>query len=129
MRKVRLIYGSDEYKRVVLDDVRKVAMLIVHIPYVLVAGVSSLVAFSARMVYSFCKEHTKVAVIIGYVLCVLTIIGQFFYYGLKLRESSDRQSELIKENYQLEQTDRYDIGYHDAMEKNSAMEREAMQND
>lgn len=129
MRKVRLIYGSDEYKRVVLDDVRKVAMLIVHIPYILVAGASSLVAFSARKVYSFYKEHTKVAVIIGYVLCVLTIIGQFFYYGLKLRESSDRQSELIKENYQLEQTDRYDIGYHDAMAKNSAMEREAMLND
>lgn len=129
MRKVRLIYGSDEYKRVVLDDVRKVAMLIVHIPYILVAGASSLVAFSARKVYFFYKEHTKVAVIIGYVLCVLTIIGQFFYYGLKLRESSDRQSELIKENYQLEQTDRYDIGYHDAMAKNSAMEREAMLND
>ena len=46
---------------------------------------------------------------------------EFVYFKIQLAKSSYQTSELIKRNYELEQTDRYDIGFHDAMAKNREM--------
>ena len=65
--------------------------------------------------------NTKVAVIIGFVLCFIVMFVEFVYFKIQLAKSSYQTSELIKRNYELEQTDRYDIGFHDAMAKNKEM--------
>ena len=46
---------------------------------------------------------------------------EFIYFKIQLAKCSYQTSELIKRNYELEQTDRYDIGFHDAMAKNKEM--------
>lgn len=68
-----------------------------------------------------CKENTKAAVIIGFVLCFMVMFVEFVYFKIQLAKSSYQTSELIKRNYELEQTDRYDIGFHDAMAKSKEM--------
>jgi hypothetical protein len=51
----------------------------------------------------------------------MAMFVEFVYFKIQLAKSSYQTSELIKRNYELEQTDRYDLGFHDAMAKNREM--------
>jgi hypothetical protein len=51
----------------------------------------------------------------------MAMFVEFVYFKIQLAKSSYQTSELIKRNYELEQTDRYDIGFHDAMAKSKEM--------
>ena len=107
-------------------DFSKVTILMLakglfRVPCTVFLGLSSLSCWIAKKIVRFCKEHTKAAVIIGFVLCFAVMFVEFVYFKIQLQKSSYKTSELIKKNYELEQTDRYDIGYHDAMVKNKEM--------
>ena len=95
--------------------------VLLRIPYLVLVGIVSTTCWLVECVVKFCKENTKVAVIIGFVLCFMAMFVEFVYFKIQLAKSSYQTSELIKRNYELEQTDRYDIGFHDAMAKNKEM--------
>jgi hypothetical protein len=95
--------------------------VLIRIPYLVLVGIVSTTCWLAKCIVKFCKENTKVAVIIGFILCFMLMFVEFIYFKLQLAKSSYQTSELIKRNYELEQTDRYDIGFHDAMAKNREM--------
>lgn len=94
---------------------------VLRIPCVMFLSMSSLTCWVANRIARFCKEYTKAATIIGFVLCFMLMFVEFVYFKIQLQKNSYKISELIKKNYELEQTDRYDIGYHDAMAKNKEM--------
>ena len=95
--------------------------VLLRIPYLVLAGIVSTICWIYKSIVRFCKENTKASVIIGFVLCFIVMFVEFVYFKIQLAKSSYQTSELIKRNYELEQTDRYDIGYHDAMAKNKEM--------
>ena len=95
--------------------------VLLRIPYIVLVGIVSTTCWLAKYIVRFCKENTKAAVIIGFVLCFIVMFVEFVYFKIQLAKSSYQTSELIKRNYELEQTDRYDIGFHDAMAKNKEM--------
>lgn len=107
------------------DFLKATALMLVkgifRVPCAVFLGLASLSCWFAKKVAGFCKEHTKAAVIIGFVMCLVVMFVEFVYFKIQLQKSSYKTSELIKKNYELEQTDRYDIGYHDAMKKNKEM--------
>ena len=112
------------YRDIVSYSKRTVGLVlksIARIPYILLVVLASISCWLYSIVAQFCREHTKAAVIIGFVLCFFVMFFEFVYFKLELAECSDQTSELILRNYQLEQTDRYNIGYHDAMAKNKEM--------
>lgn len=94
------------------------------VPYTLFVLVASIMKGLADQAIRFCKEHTRVAVILGFAFCFLTIVFEYVYFGIKLRESADAYGMLNEENDSLRQADRYDIGYADAMAKNVRMVEE-----
>ena len=95
--------------------------VLLRIPYIVLAGIVSTICWISKSIVRFCKDNTKASVIIGFVLCFIVMFVEFVYFKIQLAKSSYQTSELIKRNYELEQTDRYDIGYHDAMAKNKEM--------
>ena len=95
--------------------------VLLRIPYLVLVGIVSTICSLAKCIVRFCKENTKAAVIIGFVLCFMAMFVEFVYFKIQLAKSSYQTSELIKRNYELEQTDRYDIGFNDAMAKSKEM--------
>lgn len=127
MKKISFVLSSKEFQHYVGETLLMFMKGLVRVPCVVVLGVSSLSAWLYGLVKEFCIEHTKAAVIVGFVLCFMAMFVEFIYFKLKLQESSYKISQLIQKNYQLEQTDRYDIGYYDAMAKNREMLQNARQ--
>lgn len=121
MKKLKVIFGLEDYKKYVTSSLLLLLKSTIRVPYALLVGCVSVVWWIARKVKWFCLEYTKAAVIIGFAACLFVMVCEFVYFKIQLRHQSDAMSELIKENYQLEQVDRYDIGYYDAMRKNSQM--------
>lgn len=123
MKKISFVLSSKEFLHYVGETLLMFLKGLIRVPCALFLGVSSLSVWLYGLVKKFCIEHTKAAVIIGFALCFMAMFVEFVYFKLKLQESSYQTSQLIQKNYQLEQTDRYDIGYHDAMAKNLEMLR------
>lgn len=121
MKKYAIILGEKDFLALIKDTARLLVKALLRIPYLIGVGLVSVIYWLVRLVVNFCKEYTKAAVIIGFVVCFMLMIAEFVYFKIQLEKSSYRISELIKQNYELEQTDRYDIGFHDAMEKNKEM--------
>lgn len=121
MKKYAIILGEKDFLALIKDTARLLVKALLRIPYLIGVGLVSVIYWLVRLVVNFCKEYTKAAVIIGFVVCFMLMIAEFVYFKLQLEKSSYRISELIKQNYELEQTDRYDIGFHDAMAKNKEM--------
>lgn len=125
MSKISLVLSSKEFLHYVKETLLMFLKGLIRVPWAMFVGVSSLSVWLFGLLVKFCKEHTKAAVIIGFVMCFVVMFVEFIYFKLKLQESSYETSQLIQKNYQLEQTDRYDIGYHDAMAKNLEMLKSA----
>lgn len=121
MKKLKIIFGLEDYKNYVKSSLFLLLKSVMRIPYMLLTGIVSMVCWMARKVKWFCCEYTKAAVIIGFAICLFVMICEFVYFKVQLRQQQDAMGELIKDNYKLEQVDRYDVGYHDAMRKNSQM--------
>lgn len=121
MKKYAIILGEKDFLALIKDTARLLVKALLRIPYLIGVGLVSVIYWLVRLVVNFCKEYTKAAVIIGFVVCFMLMIAEFVYFKLQLEKSSYRISELIKQNYELEQTDRYDIGFHDAMAKTKEM--------
>lgn len=117
MKKLKLVFTSTDFASYTKSTMSMLCKVLLRIPYLVLVGIVSTTCWLAECIVRFCKENTKVAVIIGFILCLMLII----YFKLQLAKSSYQTSELIKRNYELEQTDRYDIGFHDAMAKNREM--------
>lgn len=113
--------SSKEFVNYLRDTTRLVLKSITRIPYLVFVALASVTYWLYTLIVRFCHEYTKAAVVIGFVLCFLIMLAEFVYFKLQLSEYSNQTSELIKQNYRLEQIDRYDIGYHDAMAKNKEM--------
>lgn len=118
MKKFSIVLNRHEFCLYIKATVKMLVKALVRIPCAALIGICSLLSWGWKMVVAFCKNNTKAAVIIGFVLCFIVMFAEFVYFKLKLQASSYQTSQLIQRNYQLEQTDRYDIGYHDAMAKN-----------
>lgn len=127
MKKISLVLSSKEFLHYVCDTLLMFLKGLIRVPCAIVLGVSSVSVWIYGLAKKFCIEHTKAAVIVGFALCFMAMFAEFIYFKLKLQESSYQTSQLIQKNYQLEQTDRYDIGYHDAMAKNREMLQNARQ--
>lgn len=121
MKKLKLVFTSTDFASYTKRTMGMLCKVLLRIPYLVLVGIVSTTCWVAKCIVKFCKENTKVAVIIGFVLCFMVMFVEFVYFKIKLAESSYQTSELIKRNYELEQTDRYDIGFHDAMAKNREM--------
>lgn len=121
MKKLKLIFTGTDFVSYAKSTVDMLCKVLLRIPYLLLAGIVSTICWISKSIVRFCKENTKVSVIIGFVLCFIVMFVEFVYFKIQLAKSSYQTSELIKRNYELEQTDRYDIGYHDAMAKNKEM--------
>ena len=121
MKKIKLIFSAKDFREYVKSTACMVVRCAFRIPFGIVVGFFSVMYWLWRKTMRFCREHTKAAVIIGFALCFVVMLGEFIYFKVQLRRSSYVISELIKRNYKLEQTDRYDVGYHDAMRKTSEM--------
>lgn len=121
MKKIKVIMSGKEIATYSKTTASLILNGVIRIPYVLFVLLCSIAYRIFILIVKFCREHTRAAVIIGFILCFLTMFVEFVYFKLLLSECSNQTSELIKRNYQLEQTDRYDIGYHDAMAKNKEM--------
>lgn len=121
MNKLKLIFTSTDFASYMKSTMGMLCKVLIRIPYLVLVGIVSTTCRLAKCIVKFCKENTKVAVIIGFILCFMLMFVEFIYFKLQLAKSSYQTSELIKRNYELEQTDRYDIGFHDAMAKNREM--------
>ena len=121
MNKLKLIFTSTDFASYTKSTMGMLCKVLIRIPYLVLVGIASTTCLLAKFIVKFCKENTKVAVIIGFILCFMLMFVEFIYFKLQLAKSSYQTSELIKRNYELEQTDRYDIGFHDAMAKNKEM--------
>ena len=121
MEKLKLVFTSTDFVSYAKSTVCMLCKVLLRIPYIVLAGIVSTICWISKSIVKFCKENTKESVIIGFVLCFIVMFVEFVYFKIQLAKSSYQTSELIKRNYELEQTDRYDIGYHDAMAKNKEM--------
>lgn len=121
MKKLKLVFTSTDFVSYAKSTVCMLCKVLLRIPYIVLAGIVSTICWISKSIVRFCKENTKESVIIGFVLCFIVMFVEFVYFKIQLAKSSYQTSELIKRNYELEQTDRYDIGYHDAMAKNKEM--------
>nr|DAN99048.1 MAG TPA: hypothetical protein [Caudoviricetes sp.] len=121
MKKLTLVFTSTDFASYTKSTMGMLCKVLLRIPYLVLVGIVSTTCWLAKCIVKFCKENTKVAVIIGFILCFMLMFVEFIYFKLQLAKSSYQISELIKRNYELEQTDRYDIGFHDAMAKNREM--------
>ena len=121
MKKLTLVFTSTDFASYTKSTMGMLCKVLLRIPYLVLVGIVSTTCWLAKCIVKFCKENTKVAVIIGFILCFMLMFVEFIYFKLQLANSSYQISELIKRNYELEQTDRYDIGFHDAMAKNREM--------
>lgn len=121
MKKLKLVFTSTDFVSYAKSTVVMLCKVLLRIPYIVLAGIVSTICWISKSIVRFCKENTKESVIIGFVLCFIVMFVEFVYFKIQLAKSSYQTSELIKRNYELEQTDRYDIGYHDAMAKNKEM--------
>lgn len=121
MKKLKLVFTSTDFVSYAKSTVCMLCKVLLRIPYLVLAGIVSTICWISKSIVRFCKENTKTSVIIGFVLCFIVMFVEFVYFKIQLAKSSYQTSELIKRNYELEQTDRYDIGYHDAMAKNKEM--------
>ena len=121
MKKLTLVFTSTDFASYTKSTMGMLCKVLLRIPYLVLVGIFSTTCWLAKCIVKFCKENTKVAVIIGFILCFMLMLVEFIYFKLQLAKSSYQISELIKRNYELEQTDRYDIGFHDAMAKNREM--------
>ena len=121
MKKLKLVFTSTDFASYTKRTVGMLCKVLLRIPYIVLAGIISTICWISKSILRFCKENTKESVIIGFVLCFIVMFVEFVYFKIQLAKSSYQTSELIKRNYELEQTDRYDIGYHDAMAKNKEM--------
>lgn len=121
MKKLTLVFTSTDFASYTKSTMGMLCKVLLRIPYLVLVGIVSTTCWLAKCIVKFCKENTKVAVIIGFILCFMLMFVEFIYFKLQLAKSSYQISELIKRNYELEQTDIYDIGFHDAMAKNREM--------
>lgn len=121
MKKLTLVFTSTDFASYTKSTMGMLCKVLLRIPYLVLVGIVSTTCWLAKCIVKFCKENTKVAVIIGFILCFMLMFVEFIYFKIQLAKSSYQISELIKRNYELEQTDRYDIGFHDAMAKNREM--------
>lgn len=121
MKKLTLVFTSTDFASYTKSTMGMLCKVLLRIPYLVLVGIVSTTCWLAKCIVKFCKENTKVAVIIGFILCFMLMFVEFIYFKLQLAKSSYQISELIKRNFELEQTDRYDIGFHDAMAKNREM--------
>lgn len=121
MKKLTLVFTSTDFASYTKSTMGMLCKVLLRIPYLVLVGIVSTTCWLAKCIVKFCKENTKVAVIIGFILCFMLMFVEFIYFKLQLAKSSYQISELIKRNYELEQTDRYDIGFHDAMAMNREM--------
>lgn len=121
MKKLKLVFTSTDFVSYAKSTVCMLCKVLLRIPYLVLAGIVSTICWISKSIVRFYKENTKESVIIGFVLCFIVMFVEFVYFKIQLAKSSYQTSELIKRNYELEQTDRYDIGYHDAMAKNKEM--------
>lgn len=121
MKAIKFIMSRIEIVTYAKDIVGHIFKDVVRIPYILSVVVFSLVYWCASLIRNFYIKYTKIAIIIGFVLCFFVMFIEYVYFKIQMEEYSYRVSELLKENYELEQTDRYDIGYHDAMAKKEEM--------
>lgn len=121
MKKLTLVFTSTDFASYTKSTMGMLCKVLLRIPYLVLVGIVSTTCWLAKCIVKFCKENTKVAVIIGFILCFMLMFVEFIYFKLQLAKSSYQISELIKRNYELEQTDRYDIGFYDAMAKNREM--------
>lgn len=121
MKKLTLVFTSTDFASYTKSTMGMLCKVLLRIPYLVLVGIVSTTCWLAKCIVKFCKENTKVAVIIGFILCFMLMFVEFICFKLQLAKSSYQISELIKRNYELEQTDRYDIGFHDAMAKNREM--------
>lgn len=121
MKKLTLVFTSTDFASYTKSTMGMLCKVLLRIPYLVLVGIVSTTCWLAKCIVKFCKENTKVAVIIGFILCFMLMLVEFIYFKLQLAKSSYQISEFIKRNYELEQTDRYDIGFHDAMAKNREM--------
>lgn len=121
MKKLKLVFTSTDFASYTKSTMSMLCKVLLRIPYLVLVGIVSTTCWVAKCIVRFCKEYTKAAVIIGFVLCFMAMFVEFVYFKIQLAKSSYQTSELIKRNYELEQTDRYDLGFHDAMAKNREM--------
>ena len=121
MKKLKLVFTSTDFVSYAKSTVCMLCKVLLRIPYIVLAGIVSTICWISSAIGRFLKDNTKASVIIGFVLCFIVMFVEFVYFKIQLAKSSYQTSELIKRNYELEQTDRYDIGYHDAMAKNKEM--------
>ena len=121
MKKLKLVFTSTDFVSYTKSTMGMLCKVLLRIPYLVLAGIVSTTCWLSKFIVRFCKENTKAAVIIGFAICFMVMFVEFIYFKIQLAKSSYQTSELIKRNYELEQTDRYDIGYHDAMAKNKEM--------
>lgn len=121
MKKLKIVFTSTDFVSYTKSTIEMLCKVFLRIPYLIIAGMISTTCWLAKCIANFCKENTKVSVIIGFILCFVVMFVEFVYFKIQLAKSSYQTSELIKRNYELEQTDRYDIGFHDAMAKNKEM--------
>lgn len=121
MKKLKLVFTSTDFVSYTKSTMGMLCKALLRIPYLVFVGIVSTICWLAKCIVKFCKENTKAAVIIGFAICFMVMFVEFVYFKIQLAKSSYQTSELIRRNYELEQTDRYDIGYHDAMAKNKEM--------
>lgn len=121
MKKLKLVFTSTDFVSYTKSTMGMLCKALLRIPYLVFVGIVSTICWLAKCIVKFCKENTKAAVIIGFAICFMVMFVEFVYFKIQLAKSSYQTSELIRRNYELEQTDRYDIGYHDAMAKNEEM--------
>lgn len=121
MKKLKLVFTSTDFASYTNSTMGMLCKVLLRIPYLVLVGIVSTTCWLAKCIVRFCKENTKAAVIIGFAICFMVMFVEFIYFKIQLAKSSYQTSELIKRNYELEQTDRYDIGFHDAMAKNREM--------
>lgn len=121
MKKLKLVFTSSDFVSYAKSTTGMLCKALLRVPYLVLIGIVSTTCWLAKCIVTFCKENTKAAVIIGFVICFMIMFVEFVYFKIQLAKSSYQISELIKRNYELEQTDRYDIGFHDAMAKNKEM--------
>lgn len=117
MKKIKLIMSSGEYFSYMKGTFSLLIRLIVRAPLLVLVTGTSIICWLTRLLVRFCREQTKAAVIVGFALCLFVMFFEFVYFKIKLAEESDKTGILLKKNYELEQKDRYDIGYHDGMKE------------
>lgn len=94
MKKLKLVFTSTDFASYTKSTMSMLCKVLLRIPYLVLVGIVSTTCWVAKCIVRFCKEYTKAAVIIGFVLCFMAMLLSLSILRFNLQRVRIRQVNL-----------------------------------